>query len=122
MPGSILIVDDNPQIRRLLRSFLEAVPGCRVCGEAEDGLEAIEKAGELRPDLVILDLSMPRMNGLEAARVLRSKRTEMPILLFTLYADLIQPEEAEAAGITAVFSKSNLAGLAKQAETLLQSV
>jgi len=121
MTGSILIVDDNPQILRLLRTFLEAVPGFHICGEAVDGLEAIKKAGELHPDMVILDLSMPRMNGLQAARVLRATRTDMPIILFTLYADLVKPAEASAAGVTAVFSKNDLHELAKQAECLLQA-
>src|SRR5580698_3789096 len=69
MARCILIVDDNIQLRRAIRVQLEAA-GLEVCGEAVDGLDAIEKARGLSPDLIVLDLSMPRMNGLEAARKL----------------------------------------------------
>ena len=71
MTHSILIVDDNPVIRRTLRScFLQSVDW-QVCGEAANGRDAVEKAQHLKPDLIILDLSMPVMNGLQAARELK---------------------------------------------------
>src|SRR5689334_16619082 len=119
MHRSILVVDDHPQVRKVLRTFLETIgTGC-VCGEAADGVEAIEKANALQPDLVILDLAMPRMNGLEAARILRSKRQDMTIFLFTLYSEDVREHEAQAAGITAVFSKGNLPELLRQAQAVL---
>jgi chemotaxis response regulator CheB len=64
---SILIVDDNPSVRHFLRSYLESQPGFQVCGEAVDGMDAIEKSRDLHPDLIVLDFAMPRMNGLDAA-------------------------------------------------------
>jgi YesN/AraC family two-component response regulator len=67
----ILVVDDPETIRRGLRSLLSTRPGWAVCGEAADGLEAVEKAKTLRPHAVLMDLSMPRMNGLDATRILR---------------------------------------------------
>ena len=80
MPKNILVVDDNPSIRFLIRSLLEN-SGYSVCGEAEDGADAIEKAKELKPDLICLDLSMPRMNGAEAASVLKRLMPTVPIIL-----------------------------------------
>ncbi len=71
MPKRILIVDDLPELRKLIRAFLEEELGFHVCGEAIDGLDAIEKASDLKPDLIVLDLSMPRMNGIEAAPKLK---------------------------------------------------
>jgi YesN/AraC family two-component response regulator len=71
VPKCILIVDDNETVRQMLRHFLEAETGFRVCGEAVDGYDAIEKAHELQPDLIILDLTMPRMGGIEAAKILK---------------------------------------------------
>ena len=107
----ILIVDDSELIRLATRHFLESQPGFKVCGEAVDGIEALEKASHLNPDLIILDIAMPRMNGLQTARELRARMYSAPIILFTWYADAVQPQDAEEAGITAVISKSNPAAL-----------
>jgi CheY-like chemotaxis protein len=81
---SILIVDDHEYVRRAVRSLF-ASTGLRVCGEAVDGVDAIQKAEELQPDLVVLDLSMPNMNGIEAARALKKIRPQLPILLLTAH-------------------------------------
>jgi len=105
MPKSILIVDDNPQIRKLIRSYFDCETEFEVCGEAVDGLDAVEKFPLLNPDLIILDASMPRMNGLQAARILRSMGGELPIILFTMHAESISDSDASAAGITSVVSK-----------------
>lgn len=67
----ILIVDDLPQMRRLIRAYLEEESEFRICGEAIDGLDAIDKAKTLKPDLIILDASMPRLNGIKAAPKLK---------------------------------------------------
>jgi DNA-binding NarL/FixJ family response regulator len=106
MPRSVLVVDDNEFIRRALcRSFtLEA--DFRVCGEAENGKEAIEKAQELRPDVIVLDLSMPVMNGIDAARVLKKLMPAVPLIIFSEYADAFSENEARLAGISALVSKS----------------
>ena len=67
----ILIADDHDLMRRGVKTLLESRPGWRVCGEANTGRDAVSKSEELRPDIVILDLSMPDLNGLEAARRIR---------------------------------------------------
>ena len=79
MPKCILIVDDSALIRRMIHETLEQQDGWEVCGEAADGREAIEKAQQLKPDLIVLDLSMPVMNGLEAARVLKGLFPSLPL-------------------------------------------
>jgi DNA-binding NarL/FixJ family response regulator len=86
LPG-ILIVDDHTSIRFLLRSFVEKNTKFSVCGEAANGMEAIEQAKQLQPDLVLLDLSMPILNGAEAAVVLNRMMPQTKIVLFTLHAD-----------------------------------
>jgi DNA-binding NarL/FixJ family response regulator len=78
----------------------------RVCGEAENGKEAIEKAQELRPDVIVLDLSMPVMNGIDAARVLKKLMPAVPLIIFSEYADAFSENEARLAGISALVSKS----------------
>src|ERR1700730_381281 len=82
-PKSILIVDNNDYIRRIIRGFLEVdEKGLKVCGEAVDGYDAIEKAKQLKPDLIILDISLPRMNGILAASILKEMHPRTPIVLF----------------------------------------
>ena len=100
----VFIVDDNPSVRTEIRAQLEA-SGFAICGEAFDGLNAVEQASQLRPDLIILDLSMPRMNGLDAARELRSLCPNVPILLNTIHSALIRSEVSLPEGITEVVDK-----------------
>jgi DNA-binding NarL/FixJ family response regulator len=104
---NILIVDDNASVRHFLRSFLESQPGFSVCGEAVDGMDAIEKAGELHPDLIVLDFAMPRMNGLDSAVALRSILPGVPIILFTLHKSAVMKDRARDSGVSAVLSKSD---------------
>ena len=106
MAKGILLVDDNPAICMALRKFLEIHTEFEVCGEARDGFDAIEKATELLPKLIILDLSMPKMGGLEAARVLKQRMPQVPLILFTMHAAATNPTEVAAAGIDAVISKT----------------
>ena len=101
----ILIADDTPAIRVCLRRFLEQQPDWEVCGEAVDGLDALRKAGDLHPDLVVLDLSMPVMNGLEAARRLHESMPLLPVILFTSHCTPSLEKEAAAVGIPDVVSK-----------------
>lgn len=119
MPKRILIVDDHAPIRAIVRDFLLPIEHWEVCGEAVDGLDALEKVQLLSPDLILLDLSMPRMNGLQAARRLRASKVRAPIVLFTLYANEIRNEDAVAAGISAVVSKTDLPQLRKKIGELL---
>ncbi len=105
MPTRILIIDDSPMIRTVLRKCLESVPGWQVCGEAGDGREGIEKAQQIKPNFIVLDLSMPVMNGLEAARVLSKVMPTVPMVLFTSFITHHLEEEALAAGVRRVIAK-----------------
>jgi CheY-like chemotaxis protein len=80
-PKRILIVDDHAPLRMALRHLIDSVLEFEVCGEAENGREGIERAGELQPDLIVLDLSMPVMNGFEAARELKALLPSVPTAL-----------------------------------------
>jgi two-component system response regulator NreC len=100
----ILLADDNPTFRSLTRNYLKA-HNLEVCGEASDGIDAIEKALDLSPDLIVMDLSMPRKNGLEAARELKDKMPHVPIILFTRHENEVRVSDAIEAGISAVVSK-----------------
>ncbi len=102
----ILIADDHRPLRNMLKATLEAHPGWHVCAEAANGLEAVQKAAELKPDIIILDLSMPVMNGLEATREILSASPDVPILMFTNHALSSLALEAEKAGIRRIISKT----------------
>ena len=104
--SGILIVDDNANIRRLLRSFVESNTGFEVCGEAENGPEGIEKAKELQPDLILLDTTMPGMHGTEAAPILRRLLPQVKIILFTLHTDGVNQALASTFDIDVVISKT----------------
>jgi two-component system chemotaxis response regulator CheY len=107
MNKRVLLVDDNPLTRVLVRFSIESRLGLEVCGEAADGLEGVEKGRELKPDLIVLDFSMPEINGLQAAVILHEVVPNTPIILFTVYKDAIPIHVARAAGVTAVLSKTD---------------
>lgn len=107
MAGGILIVDDNPNIRYLLRVFIETKTPFSICGEAGHGVAAIEKAKELLPDLILLDLSMPVMNGAEAASVLKGMFPRVKIVLFSMHMDSIPKAIVAAVGVDLALSKSD---------------
>jgi DNA-binding NarL/FixJ family response regulator len=106
MATKILVVDDAPDIRRSLRFCIEEETSWEICGEAENGKVAVEMVRELHPDVVLLDLSMPVMNGLEAARQIGAIAPQVQILMFTLHAYPQLVEDARNAGIRDVISKS----------------
>jgi DNA-binding NarL/FixJ family response regulator len=103
---SILIVDNSPVIRRTLRTVFEFQPDWTVCGEAEDGCEGIEKAKLLRPDLIVIDLAMPRLNGISAGRMLKKLVPATPIVMFTAFSNPCFKTAAFAAGLDAFVEKS----------------
>ena len=122
----VLVADDNAVVRSFVRQLFESQPNFEIAGEAENGHDAVEKAKSLKPDLIILDLSMPVMTGLDAAPLLRKLLPDTPIILFTQQ----EGSEAErlaraagAAGIDAVVSKSQAASeLVLKAQALLAAI
>jgi DNA-binding NarL/FixJ family response regulator len=120
---SVLIVDDNRVIRQALCELFTREGDFDVCGEAENGKEAVEKAQQLRPDLIVTDLSMPGMNGLEETRALKKLMPTVPVIIYTAHEDPIVEREAAAAGVSAVVSKSQAAGiLIATARSLLDQI
>ena len=106
MRKTVLIVDDNAFIRHVLYELFIRQEDLDVCGVAENGREAIEEAGLLRPDLIVLDLSMPVMNGLDAARVLKRMMPSVPIIMYSAFEDKVSEQLARFRGISALVSKS----------------
>jgi DNA-binding NarL/FixJ family response regulator len=104
----ILIADDNPVVRRGLRDLIEHTCDWDVCGEAVNGREAIERARELHPDMLLLDLVMPGMNGFDTARELAKLEPDLPILLCTVQLSTNVMREAERVGIQGAVSKSKV--------------
>ena len=107
---SILIIDDSLEVRRCMRSLLEQQPNWKVCGEAENGREGVLKAQELKPDIILIDLSMPVMNGLEAARELKRLMPNVPLVMWTLAPTTWIEQDAWDAGISLVCTKLDPGG------------
>jgi DNA-binding NarL/FixJ family response regulator len=107
MANTILIVDDSAIIRHTLRSCIEQHSDWEVCGEAENGRIAVQKVKELHPDVVILDLQMPVMNGFEAADKISHLAPRTAIVMLTLHECEQVSQDAHAAGIQDVLSKSD---------------
>jgi len=107
MTNGILIVDDNSAFRGAVRTYL-AQQNFKVCGEAVDGADALEKATELAPALITLDLRMPNMNGVEAASVLRGRMPDVRIVLLTLYDEVVGYKSLMSAiGVDAAIAKTD---------------
>jgi DNA-binding NarL/FixJ family response regulator len=122
MPKRILIVEDEVSVRTAVRTFLEHHSHLEVCGEAVNGVEALEKAVALRPDLIVLDLSMPQMNGVEVASLLRARMPLIPVVVYTMFEDVLGKSLTATLGIAAIVSKSDgLTRLLARIEALLES-
>ncbi|MGA2373980.1 MAG: response regulator transcription factor [Candidatus Sulfotelmatobacter sp.] len=111
MAVRILLVDDHPIVRQGLRTLLEGRSGWEVVGEASDGIEALDKVEALRPDIVVLDVTMPRMNGLEACRLIQKRQTgaSLEVLFVTQHDSPQMMREALDAGARGYVVKSNAA-------------
>jgi DNA-binding NarL/FixJ family response regulator len=119
----VLIADDNVVVRRALRQVFQYESDFEVCGEAGNGREAIELAAECKPDLVVMDLSMPVMNGLDAARAIKRALPEVPIIMFSNYSDKFSEDEARSAGISAMLSKTeSVSVLVTKARLLINNI
>ena len=103
----ILVADDHEVVRRGVKEILETQPGWDVCGEAVDGHEAIEKARRLKPDVIVLDISMPGLNGLEATRRLLKEVPQTEVLILTIHGSEQLMHEVLAAGARGYLLKSD---------------
>ena len=116
----ILVVDDNPSVRRYLRGILEQDTNWKVCDEARNGEEAIERFRQMHPDLIVLDFQMPEMNGLEAARIINRISPETPILILTLYLSKQLSTEARRAGARGACAKTDISSIVNGVGALLR--
>ena len=106
---SILVVDDHEAVRKCIKALLSGRPGWFACGEASDGLEAIEKAKQLHPDVVIMDVTMPRMDGLAATRILRREVPDCDVIIVSQNDPTLMQKSAVEAGAIAFVDKSEMA-------------
>jgi NarL family two-component system response regulator LiaR len=121
MPRSILLADDSPVTRETLSRVFNAEPDYDLCAQARNGREAVDLAIKHRPELIILDLVMPEVNGMEASQQLKEIMPDVPIILFTQYPDLPKALPVEQLPIDCVVSKDDAGDLLAQVKSLLQS-
>jgi DNA-binding NarL/FixJ family response regulator len=119
MKKTILLADDSPLVGQSLYRLLATEANCELCAQAADGHEAISLAKQCKPDLVILDLSMPKMNGLQAARELKKIMPTVPIILLTLHASSVNESFAENLCVDLVVPKGDFKHLMDSVRTLL---
>ena len=120
MRSEVLIVDDSELIRNALSKFFERDPDFHVCGVAENGREAIQQADRLHPDLIILDLAMPVMNGLDAARILKRTVPTVPLIMYSAFESKTTEQLARQMGVSDLVSKSdNVSVLMEKARILV---
>jgi DNA-binding NarL/FixJ family response regulator len=109
MPVNILIADDHEVVRQGLRTILRARPDWQICGEAENGKEAVQLVAELKPDILILDVTMPTMSGLEAAEEIAKLQLETRVLIFTMHDSGSLAKAVRKAGAKGCVLKSRAA-------------
>ena len=115
----ILIVDDNPAVRRYLRAILEQQPSWKVCAEARTGAEALHEVMESPPDLIVLDYQMPDLNGVDIARQISEMFPKMPILMVTLHLSRQLAEAARDAGVRGACAKQDIGSVVEAVDLLL---
>ena len=121
-PIRILLADDNDRVRPMLSNVIsEADPSWKVCSEVPNGQLAVEKAAELKPDLVVLDFSMPVLDGISAGRKIRSILPNVPVLLYTFVSSARIERDAKEAGINAVIEKADFRKLVQEMRNLVPS-
>jgi len=116
----VLLADDSSGVRKALRRIFEQA-GWSVCAEASNGQEAISNARKMRPDIIVLDLSMPTMNGLDAGRILKAIFPRIPLILFTSFGGIVNADDLHHAGFSALIDKMDAGKLVPTAETLLEA-
>lgn len=104
MTVSVLVVDDTDHVRRMLVQML-TLDGFAVVGAAVDGADAVVQAIELKPDVIVMDLRMPNVDGIEATRLIKVQRPEQVVILYTAYLDRDIEDQAHAAGVTICLGK-----------------
>ena len=102
-----LLVDDHESVRMGVTAILSSRPDIEVCGEASNGKEAVEKARELKPDLIILDVTMPVLDGINSAKEIRTFLPDVPILFFSMHDGVYLVHEAKMAGVQGFVSKTD---------------
>jgi DNA-binding NarL/FixJ family response regulator len=107
-PIRILIADDSLTVRAGLKMLLQLHQDWTVCGEAEDGQDAVKKAAELKPDVILLDISMPALDGLSAAEIIRRDAPDAEILIVTHFESLDLARYAAQTGVRAYIAKSRI--------------
>ena len=118
MPKRILIADDHQSVLRRVRAMLDSQPTWEVCGEAVNGREAVAKAVQLKPDLVVLDFAMPQLDGLKTASEIHELLPEVPIVMLTLYAEQVK-QEVQKHGISWLVDKAESGALVTAVRELL---
>ena len=119
-PGArILVVDDNAEMRRTLKNLLETHDDWKVCDEASDGREGVEKFDKEKFDVVVLDFQMPGMNGLDAAKEITSRSPSTPILMVTLHYSPQLAKEARKVGIRGLCPKADIECVVEGVTTIL---
>ncbi len=103
----VLIVDDSALVGGAVRRLFETDEVFEVCGEAANGREAVDQATQLRPELVIMDLAMPVLNGLDATRAIKRLKPGVPVILFSGFSNVLEEKEARSVGISALVPKSD---------------
>ena len=116
----ILVVDDNPAVRHYLRAILEQQNSWQICGEARTGEEALQRAQDSAPDVILLDFLMPDMNGLDIAREIHRSKPRLPMLMVSVYMSSQLAAAAKAVGISGACAKSDVGSIVEAVRTVLQ--